>query len=400
MILLTGVFAASWHLLIRRQRLTLRQRVATRLAVGGFLFAGSILFNPAVSHSQTSKTIETAGPGSKLETAEDLNRRIEELRESLDRETHTAPAPDYRIGSDDVLDITVFDAPELNRKLRVSANGEISTPLTGEVRAAGLTAHELEGALETKLRGYMNEPHVGVFVTSVESHPVSVLGEVNKPGVFQIRGPKTLLEMLSMAQGLADDAGDKVIVMRSSGPEPGSHAAGDQSAPNAAKADEAGHSAASEPADPPSTHNTTVTVDVKLLLDSGDPAYNVPIYPGDIVKVTKAGIVYVVGGVKKPGGFAMRSNEDMSLLKAIALAEGVSDTAATSRTRIIHTDEITGHRSETPVNLGKVLAGKQPDMPLKPADVIFVPRSNTKSAFLKGTETAVATASGYVIFHP
>jgi len=377
----------------------LKERAATRLAIGTLLFAGPILVSPSPLRSQDSQTIKNSPHGTTLETAEDLNRRLEELRASLNHETHDASVPEYRIGPDDVLEISVFDVPELNRKLRVSAAGAVSTALTGEVRAAGLTAHELEGALEDKLRGYINEPHVGVFVVSVESHPVSVLGEVNKPGVFQIREPKTLLEMLSMAQGLADDAGDKVLVMRSSGFGPG-HADSDHGPPSASMTPGAGHSTASDQADPPPASAKTVTVDVKLLLDSGDPAYNVPIYPGDIIKVTKAGIVYVVGGVKRPGGFAMRSNEDMSLLKVLALAEGVSDTAAKSRARIIHTDEITGRRSETPVDVGKILAGKLPDMPLKPADIVFVPRSNAKSALLKGTETAVATASGFVIFHP
>jgi polysaccharide export outer membrane protein len=144
----------------------------------------------------------------------------------------------------------------------------------------------------------------------------------------------------------------------------------------------------------------TVEVDLRLLLDSGNPAYNVPIYPGDIIKVTRAGIVYVVGGVKRPGGYAIRSNEQMSLLKAVSLAEGLTDTAAKGKARIIRTDEMSGRRSEIPVDLGKVLAGKRPDVQLQAADILFVPRSNSKTALLKGTETVVATASGYVIFHP
>jgi polysaccharide biosynthesis/export protein len=378
----------------------LRESLAARLGVVILLFAGRILFGPSALHPQCSQERENPPPPRGLETSEDFNRRLEQLRASLSRPAPDSVASEYRIGTDDVLELNVFDAPELNRTLRVSAAGDISTPLTGEVQAAGLSARELENVLESKLRAYMNEPHVGVFVVSVESHPVSVLGEVNKPGVFQIRQPKTLLEMLSMAQGLADDAGDKVLVMRGSGFDsvagPG-NSSGGQSFSKQLGGD---YSAASETVHDSLAHPGTVAVDLKLLLDSGDPAYNVPVYPGDIVKVTKAGIVYVVGGVKKPGGFAMRTNEEMSLLKAIALAEGVNESAAKSRTRIIHTDEISGRRFETPVDLGKVLAGKLPDVPLKPADIVFVPRSVAKSALFKGTETAVATASGVVIFHP
>jgi polysaccharide biosynthesis/export protein len=334
-----------------------------------------------------------------LETSRDFNRRLGELRASLSQQAIDGAAAEYRIGTDDVLEVNVFDAAELNRTVRVSASGDISMPLTGEVQAAGLSTRELQSALENRLRTYMNEPHVGVFVVSVESHPVSVLGEVSKPGVFQVRGAKTLLEMLSMAQGLADDAGDKVLVMRGAGFDsawPEEKAAD----PNSPATDKTARSRSPGSREVSPAGPKTIEVDLRLLLESGNPVYNVPIYPGDIIKVTKAGIVYVVGGVKKPGGFAMRSNEEMSLLKAIALAEGLNETAAKGRTRIIHTDEISGQRSETPVDLGKVLAGKLPDMPLKPADIVFVPRSNAKSALFRGTEAAVATASGVLIFHP
>jgi polysaccharide biosynthesis/export protein len=377
----------------------LRERFAARHAVQVFLFAGGILLAPSPVQPQNSRKPENTSPASTLETAQDFNRRLEQLRASLSSVRPDTNVSEYRIGTDDVLEVNVFEAPELNRTLRVSAAGNISTPLTGEVRAAGLSAHELEGSLESKLRAYMNDPHVGVFVASVESHPVSVLGEVNKPGVFQIRGPKTLLEMLSMAQGVADDAGDKVLVMRASQFDSRSEKVVKGQDPP--ESDGAVRATSVDPTEAAASKNPqTTAVDLKLLLDSGDPAYNLPIYPGDIIKVTKAGIVYVVGGVKRPGGFAMRSNEEMSLLKAIALAEGVSDTAAKSHTRIIHTDEISGRRSETPVNLGKILAGKLPDISLRPADIVFVPKSAGKTALLRGTETAVATASGFVIFHP
>jgi polysaccharide biosynthesis/export protein len=302
----------------------------------------------------------------------------------------------------------------------VAANGEVSMPLIGAVQATGLTARELENSLEEKLRVYMNDPHVGVVVSGVESHPVSVLGAVTQPGVFQVRGPKTLLEMLSMAQGLTDDAGDKVLVMRGAGlndandppPAPG---AGSDAASNAgmkmtsAKNTDPKPDAKSGPqADPPDDKNAaasdlsnpnTIQVDLRLLLDSADPRYNVPIYPGDIVKVPKAGIVYVVGSVKKPGGFTIRTNEPMSVMKAMALAEGLESTASTGHTRVIRTDPATGQRVEIPINLGKILNGKAPDVPLRAADIVFVPKSGTKAALYRGSEAAIATASGVVIFH-
>jgi len=134
------------------------------------------------------------------------------------------------------------------------------------------------------------------------------------------------------------------------------------------------------------------------LLESGDQRFNVAVYPGDIVKVTRGGIIYVIGDVKKPGGFVLKTDQNMSVLKAIALAEGLNATAAKSRTKIIRTDEKTGQRFEFPIDLGKVLAGKTPDTPLKPADIVFIPNSSGKTMLYKGSEAAVATASGLIIW--
>jgi polysaccharide biosynthesis/export protein len=358
-------------------------------------------------------------PDSSPATTADFNRRLEQLRRSVSTQMNGAVSAEYRIGSQDLLEVNVFDAPELNRSLRVSANGEISLPLVGAIQATGLTAREVENSLESKLRIYMNDPHVGVLVTGVESHPVSVLGAVNQPGVFQIRGPKTLLEMLSMAQGLTDEAGDQVLVMRGAGVDStASDVAKDvakdasndasnndppaSSAPVAPMASTAAAGTASSAVKTESatTDPNTIQIDLRQLLDSADPRYNVPIYPGDIVKVKRAGIVYVVGSVMKPGGFTMRTNEQMSVLKAVALAEGLTSTSSKGHTRIIRTDPITGERSEIPVDLGKILAGKLPDMPLKAADIVFVPKSGTKAALYRGSEAAIATASGVIIFHP
>ena len=144
----------------------------------------------------------------------------------------------------------------------------------------------------------------------------------------------------------------------------------------------------------------TIAINLRHLLNSRDPRFNVPIYAGDIVKVTRAGIVYVVGAVKKPGGFTVKGNEQMSLLKAIALAEGLSSTSSKGHTRIIRTDEGSGKRSEIPVELGKILNGKAPDMNLQAADIVFVPSSMGKTVLFRSTDAIVNTASGVAIFHP
>lgn len=340
-------------------------------------------------------------PGENLQTTEDWNRRLQDLVRSAEPVTVTVPQ-EYRIGPEDLLDITVFEAPEMNRSLRVSASGEISLPLLGAVKAAGLTPRELEFVLQELLRRtYMQDPHVGVYVREMESHPVSVFGAVKKPGVFQVRGGKTLLEVLSMAEGLAEDAGDTVIVMRGAGlsgsqsQQEGNHPGSTADVPPASQNEspEGGSPAPKTPA-----QENAVEVNLKDLLESGDPRHNVPVYPGDIVKVTRAGIVYVVGEVKKPGGFVLKSNENISVLQAIALGEGLTRTAAKRKARIIRTDPATGERAEIAINLDKILAGKASDPLLRPKDIVFVPNSAARSGLYRAGEAAISIVSGVIIW--
>jgi polysaccharide export outer membrane protein len=335
------------------------------------------------------------------QTTEDYNQRLEELRRSLVAGTPESQAADYRIGAQDLLEIKVFEAPDLSRSLRVSASGEISFPLFGSVQAAGLTAQELEALLEFKLHKYMKDPHVDVLVSSVESHPISVVGAVKKPGVFQVRGLKTVLEMLSSAEGLADDAGDDVIIMRGAGlriayAEGNSQQAGiGQPSP----------SEATPARDAPSGSDAlsgsmkeSVRVNLKNLLETGDPRFNVTVYPGDIVNVPRSGIVYVVGEVKKPGGFVLKSNEKMTVLKAMALAEGLTPTSVKNRARIIRTDAGGTEKVEIPIDLGKILDGKAPDPDLKPADIVFIPNSTGKYAAYRGSEAAISAITSLLVF--
>lgn len=320
-----------------------------------------------------------------LQTTQEWNRRLKEL---LDANSAARPASpqDYRIGFDDVLDVSVFEAQELNREVRVSSAGEISLPLLDSVHVTGLSPREVELVLQELLRRkYMKDPHVSVFVREMQSHPVSVLGAVRKPGVFQVRGSKTLLEILSLAEGLADDAGETVIIMRGAGLQNPSEASPEETT----SAQNANDSQSSD----------IVQVNLKNLLDSSDVHQNPMVNPGDIVKVLRAGIVYVVGEVQRPGGFTMKSNEKMSVLQVIALSGGLTRTASKGGARIIRTDEQSGEREQTPINLSKILTGKAPDPMLEPKDIVFVPNSATKTTFSRGAEVAAQTLAGLLIFH-
>lgn len=327
---------------------------------------------------------------SETDWVQQLNGRLQQLN----GEEKLKPDNDYRIGPQDLLDINIFEAPELNHSLRVSANGEISMPLIGSVNAMGLTAKELESSLQSKLLRYIKDPHVSVLVTSIESHPISVIGEVNKPGVFQVREPKSLLEVLSLGQGLSPDAGDEVLVIRGGATE--STGPGFMQVDSPGKTQETAGSQSDVHPQSQTTGNTTY-VKLEDLLTSGDPRFNLPVNPGDVVEVTKAGIVYVVGSVKRPGGFVMKNSESLSVLQAIALAEGLTETSAKSRARIIRSDK-SGKRTEIPINLAKILSGKEPDEVLKPADIVFIPDSSAKGALYRGMGAAVTTASGVAVW--
>lgn len=359
------------------------------------LLCGLMVSASAAGRAQTPRA-PTPSSQVDLQTTDDWNRRLQELVRSSGSTPMVVPG-EYRIGPEDLVEISIFEAPEMNRSARVSAGGEISLPLLGSVRAAGLTPRELEFVLQELLRRtYMKDPHVGVYVREIVSHPVSVFGAVEKPGVYQIRGSKTLLEVLSMAEGLADDAGDTVIVMRGASflevppslEDNPSSAEGSGSVPP-------GLTLTPSPAP---NQEQSIEVNLKSLLESGDPSYNVPVYPGDIVKVTRAGIVYVVGEVKKPGGFVLKSNENISVLQAVALGEGLTRTAARSKARIIRTDEKTGGRTEIPIDLGRILAGKESDPMLQPKDIVFIPNSATRSALYRGGEAAISVVSGVIIW--
>lgn len=315
------------------------------------------------------------------ETTADYNAKLAALSKQMKSSDVTSPIGDYLIGPEDLLEITVLEAPDFNRTVRVSDDGAISLALLGEIQVAGMSTREVQLLLEDRLRQtYMKDPQVGVFVQEMRSHPVAVFGAVEKPGVYQIRYAKPVVEVLSMAQGLATDAGDTVIVERHSGDpaEPG-FAALLGPKPNTATDSPNGLPSTSGGGAVQVSGGESITLKLKDLLDSSGPHSNVLVYPGDSVKVTRAGIVYVLGQVHKPGGFVLKTNEDISVLQAIAFAEGTTPNAK-GKNAMIFVSDPNGERKEVAINLDKIMAGKAPSPVLKPNDVLFVPNSGGKEA--------------------
>jgi polysaccharide biosynthesis/export protein len=272
----------------------------------------------------------------------------------------STPTAGTRIGPNDELAVGVFEAPELDRTVRVAGSGMISLPLLGEVRAAGLTPRELELLLEESFRtSYIRDPHVSVRITDLQSRAVSVLGAVSRPGVFQLAEPRPLLQVIALAGGLAREAGAAVIVERVGG--------------------------------------GSVEIPVAELAGGAGARPDLLVHPGDVVKVTSAGVVYVVGAVRRPGGFPLDSRTGLTVLQAIALGEGLAAKAAKGRTTVIRTGD-GGERVEIRVDLGDVLAGRAPDLRLQARDVVYVPNSAVKSVAIGAVDALVSMVTIRQVF--
>ncbi len=293
---------------------------------------------------------------------------------------HRAPAPSaYLLGVGDQITLHVTDMEEISDKpLTIGPNGMVDIPLAGQVQAGGLTIDQFRTELSQKLSKYINSPEISVNLASGGSTPVSVVGEVNNPGVHQLVGEKRLLEVISASGGLKPDAGPKVVVTREPrwGGIAGEHAKLD-----------------------PATGYTTASFSVDQLMSGTHPEDNILIEPNDVVSVPRADLVYVVGDVKKAGGFQLSEHETISLLQALSLAEGPGPANAMNRARILRQEPGgDGTPREIPVNVKKIFEGKAPDMRLYANDVLFIPSSTAKLVSGRMIEAAIGVGSGIAIY--
>jgi polysaccharide biosynthesis/export protein len=343
-----------------------------------------------VTDWHVSKLIFLAGllcffsvPGSygqqKLETPQQTNEKIRLLADAAS--AHPADTP---IGTGDLLHVDVFDVPELSRDLRVGDTGDISFPLIpGKFQAAGLTPYELEEKIAQLLveNGLVSHPQVSVLLREQNSQPVSVVGAVNHVMIYQVMRPTTLLEVLAAAGGITDDAGNEVIITRPLR-EPGQHLEPTSTGAAAAK------------------NNQTISIRLQDLLDSGDSSYNIQVFGGDVVSVPRAGIVYVMGaGVAQQGGYIMQGHgEQITVLRAIAMAHGLTGFAKADDAVILRTNPITGKRDEIPVHIKKITHHKEDDVALDSNDILYIPDSFGKKALARGTEAALGIGTGVAIY--
>lgn len=315
----------------------------------------------------------------KYETPQQTNEKIQQLA-TLAR-AHPVDTP---IGSGDLLHIDVFDVPELSRDVRVSDAGDISYPLIpGKIQTSGQTPFQLEEKLEQLLieNGLVSHPQVSVFVKEQNSQPISVVGAVQHTMVYQVMRPTTLLEVLSAAGGITDDAGSEILITRPAPPEQA------RIEPTSTKSD-------------PSSEQQIITIRLRDLLESGNSVYNIPLYGGDVVSVPRAGIVYVLGfGVAQPGGYVLQSRgEQVTVLKAIALAHGLTTFAKANDAVIMRTNPVTGNRDQIPVRLKEIQNRKADDVPMKSNDILYIPDSAGKKALARGAQAALGIGTQVAVF--
>ena len=278
----------------------------------------------------------------------------------------SANLPVEKIGRDDLVGISVYDSAELTRTVRVGTDGNIRLPMLHRpVTAAGLFPNELEVAITTALKeeNVLVDPIVTVSVVEYRSRPISVVGAVKKPLTFQATGTVTLLDAIANAEGLTEFAGMEILVSRVT----------------------------------PGTDGTPVRlvqrIPIQGLINEADPALNLVLQGGEEIRVPDAGKIFVLGKVKKPGAYLITGANDSTVMKALALSEGL-DSFSSHTAYIYRIEGGTGGRSEIPIELKKIMERKSPDVSLMANDILYIPDQTGLRSSLKVLETTVGVGAG------
>ena len=280
---------------------------------------------------------------------------------------------DYKIGPEDLIEISVFEEEKLNKTVRVSSQGNISLPLLGILRVKGLNANELEKEIRELLaEKYLQNPHVSVFIKEYRSQRISVIGAVEKPGPYDVTGQKTILNILGMAGGLKEDAGPLLFLIRPPQPE---------------------EEVSLGEKDSEAMKPNTFVIDLEELLVKGDLTLNLPLIHGDVINIPVSGKIFVGGEVNKPGGFPLKGKK-VTVSQAIAMAEGLKPEARGGEAKIFRYSGKGNEREILPADIYAIQKGQSEDPALKESDILIVPKSGMK-AFLIGLRDTVKGLLGF-----
>jgi polysaccharide biosynthesis/export protein len=337
----------------------------TAVSPSGYVPAANTAYVPAMANEATV-------PGSR--TATELGSSTAAVPGSS---TAGVDSTNYILGPEDQITVRVFAADDIpDRPAQIANDGTVMLPMVGQVHAAGLTVDQLQKVLVTAYKKYFKDPQVTVQVNDFRSQPVSVAGNVNSPGVVQLRGNRNLMEVISMAGGLRADAGDSVLITRnlSEGAIPVGDAFTD-----------------------PTGKFSVAHINIRSIMSGKDPQGNIMIKPHDVITVPRARMIYVLGNVGRPGGYVLTDNESMSLTQAIALAGGWNTTASLSGARVLRA---TGgaEREQIHANVKKIMENKAPDLQMRPDDILYVPNSFGKEMTQQGIQSAIGVGTGILIW--
>lgn len=286
---------------------------------------------------------------------------------------------EYVLGPGDQIVVHIADVDDMPQgPIRIDPSGLIDLPLVGRIQAGGLTVNQLHDELADKMDKYVHQPDITINLSGMESRPVSVIGEVSNPGIHQLTGPTRLLDVVSLCGGLKSDAGPSLLVTRDArwGKLEGSDV----------KLDSA-------------TGATTESIPLDSLLKLKDPNENILMRPGDVISVPKGELIYVVGDVKKAGGFVLSQHRTMSVTEAVSLAEGLGPDSAAGSARILRPNPNgEGDHTLIPVNVNKIFEGKEPDVKLYADDILFVPHSGFKVGSRRAIEAAIGITTGVLVY--
>jgi polysaccharide export outer membrane protein len=342
-----------------------RDRVTIFLLAAILVFSGTGIAQQQGSPSPSESTPRQDAPAKPIsDAAQSASGAAQSVTKSDDRgRGEVDQVSSVTLGPGDLIEVNVYNVPELASKVRVSNSGDVYLPLIDYVHVDGLTQEEAQALIEKRLSdgGFVRNPHVTIFVDEAASQGVTILGEVNKPGIYPDTPDRKLYDIISQAGGFTQQASRKISVMRKNKPE---------------------------------------TIHVELPRNLADDASkNIDILPGDTVSVPKAPIIYVVGDVGRPSGLLV-DNGTLTVLQALALAGGTNKTAKLGGARIIRKGP--QGMSETKVEIKKMLEAKAPDVTLQADDILFIPISGGKVFAARTFEAAMSAATAVTIYtvHP
>lgn len=353
----------------RRSGGTVLKRIAARL--GMILIAGTLSCSAASAQTEAGFTPNVVPPGTLPAQGQPVQTPATAARVQAPARTTAGPgnpAPaDVEIGPGDLIDVRVFDTPELSSRLRVQSDGTVNLPVGGKVHVAGNTAAQAAAAITQRFRDLqiMKDPHLDVFLTEYATQGVTVSGEVRSPGVYPLQGAHSVLDFLSAAGGLTGNASHEITIV------------------------------------PRDRDKPEYTLHLMENNQAGDLGLQVreahtDVEPGDTIIVGRAGIVYVIGDVVRAGGYLIENTRRLSVSQALALAQGTNKTASDNKAKLIRNEG--GQRVAENVPLSKILHDKAPDPLLHDGDILFVPSSARKTWTYRGVEAAIQAAVGVLTF--